>query len=162
MEHGIQISHLARNINLAEAMMAPFHVTLTDALRRCGTEAFSQLIEIIRRDHQFINLHCGTGIIATIKVMHAALSNSSCLPLILPLEPHANTNWTGKQYSEFFRETVILLFNIHPSLEICGITCAHLPALVAGLIPFLESRAEDTPRVMHIPCLNHLINLVFT
>jgi hypothetical protein len=38
MEHGIEISHLAPNIDLAEAMIAPSHVTLGDALRRCGTE----------------------------------------------------------------------------------------------------------------------------
>jgi hypothetical protein len=47
-------------------------------------------------------------------------------------------------------------------LEIRGIICDDLPAQVAGLHTFFESRAEDVPRIMHILCLNHMLSLVFT
>jgi hypothetical protein len=82
--------------------------------------------------------------------------------LVLPLEQYANPNRTGEQYSEFFRVTVNSLLDTHPPLEICGIICDNLPPQVAGLRTFLDSRAEDIPRIMHIPSMNHIINLVFT
>jgi hypothetical protein len=72
------------------------------------------------------------------------------------LEPYANANSTGERYSKFFRETV------HSPLEICGIICDNLLVQIAGLHAFLAHRAEDVPRIMQIPCLNHMTNLAFT
>jgi hypothetical protein len=92
MEHGIEISHLALDADLAEAMMALSHVTLADALYRCWTKAFSQRPEIIRRDHRLVNLLCDVGTVVTIQVVHAALSSPSSRPSVLPLEAYANTN----------------------------------------------------------------------
>jgi hypothetical protein len=92
MEHGIDINRLAPDTNLAEVIMAPLHITLADALRRFGTKVLSQRLEIIRRSYRFASLLCDAGPVLTIKVVHAALSNPSRLPLILPLEPYASIN----------------------------------------------------------------------
>jgi hypothetical protein len=161
MERGIEINHLAPDINLAEEMIVLVLITLADALRRYGTEILSQRLEMIRPDDRFVNLLCDAGTIIMTEVMHAAFSNPSRFPLVLPLEPYTNTNWTGEQYFEFFRETINSLLNVYPTLEICRIISDNLPAQVGDLHAFLESRAENVPRVMHIPCLSHLINLIF-
>jgi hypothetical protein len=77
--------------------------------------------------------------------VHAAFSNSSRFPLALSLKPYANLNWIGEEHLELFREIVNWPLAAHPPLEICEIIYNHFPAQVAGLHPFLESRAEDVP-----------------
>jgi hypothetical protein len=129
-------------------MMAFSHVTLTEALCRCETEAFGHPLKIIHRDHQFVNLLCNAGIMVTIKILHVVLSGPSCLPLVLPLEPYTNTNWTGEQYFQFFCDTANSPLHGHPPLETWGIIWDNLPARAVGLRAFLEGRAEDTPRIM--------------
>jgi hypothetical protein len=78
------------------------------------------------------------------------------------LEPYASPNRTGEQYFKFFRETSNSLLDAYLPIEICGSICDNLPAQVAGLHAFLESRAEGVPRIMCILCLNYMIKLVFT
>jgi hypothetical protein len=80
MEHGIDINRLAPDTNLAEVMMALLHITLADALRRCGTKPLSQRPEIIPRNPRFVSLRCDAGPVLTIKVVYAALSNPSRFP----------------------------------------------------------------------------------
>jgi hypothetical protein len=143
-------------------MMAPSRLTLAETLCRCQTEAFSHRLEIVRRDRRFVNLLCEARVIVTIMIGHAALSSPSRIPLVLPLERSANTNWKGEQYSEFFTETASSLPDIHPRLEICGIICDSLPAQVAGLHAFLEPRNENVFRIVYNRCLNSLIDLVCT
>jgi hypothetical protein len=46
-------------------------------------------------------------------------------------------------------------------LEICGIICKDLPALIARLHALLERRVDAGPQVIQTRCLNHMINLVF-
>jgi hypothetical protein len=81
----------------------------------------------------------------------------------LPLEPWKNTNWNAEQYEQFFRETVSKLQEQHGKhrVEICGIICDNLPAQVAGLRNFLSSEDGLRTGIFHIPCLNHMVNLVF-
>jgi hypothetical protein len=107
-----------------------------------------------------VNWLCDGVTVVAIKVVHAAFSNPSRLPLLLPLEPSANATCIFGQYFEIFRETVNSLLNAHPPSEICRSICDNLSVQVAGLHSFLEIRAEDVSRIMHIPHLNHMLNLV--
>jgi hypothetical protein len=141
--------------------MAPSRVTLNDALRRREIEYFRQRLEIVRRHHRLINLFGGAGTVVTIKVCMRRSATSSSSE-VLPLEPYANTNWTGKQYFAFFPEIFNSRRDAHPPLEICGIICNSLPVQIACLHVFLESRAEDAPRIMHRSDLDHMVNFVFT
>jgi hypothetical protein len=107
---------------------------------------------------------CDAGTVNRIKLVHAALSNPSRLTRVHPLEPYNNDNWTSDRYAAFFRDivTTISRDEVSPRIEICGIICDNLPAQVAGLREFLSSEQGQARGIMHVPCLNHMINLVLT
>jgi hypothetical protein len=49
-----------------------------------------------------------------------------------------------------------------PDIEICGIICDNQPAQIRGLSSFLSVKGGPGSGIMHVPCLNHMINLVFS
>jgi hypothetical protein len=62
---------------------------------------------------------------------------------------------------ELFRETVKFLSDHTPAMEICGVIYDNLPAQVVRLRQFLETADRLQSTIMHIPCFDPMINLIF-
>jgi hypothetical protein len=99
--------------------------------------------------------------VKSINVVHWAISNSTCLCQIIPLEPYESDGWTAADHESFLTGTVMDLYQRgSPDIEICGIVCDNLPAQISGLSSFLSIEGCPGSVIMHVPCLNHMINLV--
>jgi hypothetical protein len=162
MQDGVQAERLAHGLNFEEAVSALSHATLMQAMFICARECFTQRLHLIERGQRSMNLACEAETVTNIKVVDCAIVNPTHLPEILPLEPYENHNWTSEQYEACFRETVTWLSDHAPMMEICGVICDNLPAQVAGLRTFLETADGKCSAILHIPCVNHMVNLVFT
>jgi hypothetical protein len=149
------------NIKLEERIPVFTATSISEEIRTVGQARFNERATEIARDVRFVNFICDAGTVQRIKVVHSGLTNPSALSDFLPLLPRPNTNYDAAKYEAFFREHITELLVRFPRIEICGIICDNLPAQVAGLHAFLESDPR-WHRIMHIPCLNHMTNLVFT
>jgi hypothetical protein len=150
-------------INLTEIIPGWSEQTVTDAMVRVAQSKFDECIQIAARDVRFVCFICDAGTVVNGKVIHGAFTNPIHIDDIITLPPFENVHWDAACYQTFFRETFTTYSgeDAQASLEICGVVCDNLPAQVVGLRNFL---AEDHGRwagIMHIPCCNHMINLVF-
>jgi hypothetical protein len=161
MEAGIRMFQIDPDLNLAETILNVGHERMSEELRNCGRAVYDRRLEKIRENHGFANIICDAGTVMTMKVVHAAVSNPTRLGRILPLEPYENTNWGKREYADFFREVVDRLTQEVDDfqLQICGIICDNLPAQVAGLRRFLSSEDGKQTAILHVRCVNHMINL---
>jgi hypothetical protein len=159
LQYGARLVRAAPGVNLEEIVPAWSQATYSEVMIQCARNAFESRLRIVARDIRFVNVICDAGTVLTMKVVHCAFTNPSRLPEILPLDPYENTNWTANHYASFFHDIVT---NFGEQLEICGIICDNLPAQVAGLRQFLAMDNGRWAGVIHVPCLNHMINLVFS
>jgi hypothetical protein len=126
-----------------------------------AVESFQRQATVIARDIRLVAFICDAGAVLHIKFVYSGLAKPTAIKDILPLNPQENDDWNPEQYESFFRGSMINLLNDLPTMEIRGVICDNLLVQVAGLRRFLKSDPQ-WPAIRHIPCLNHMINIVFT
>jgi hypothetical protein len=161
MQSGGQANAIAHDRHISVALPAASHATIAQEMLTCTTEVFAQRLDVVDGDHRFVNVVCDAGTVAN-KVVHHPLANPTRFPETFGLEPYENENWTPEQYNAFFAETIAWLSEHAPRTDIpvYGVICDHVPAQVVALLQFLRNTAGVNSAIMHIPCLNHMVNRV--
>jgi hypothetical protein len=161
LESGAALRAMAPGVNLWEVIPAWSHPTIAEAVLAAAQDSFHSRLQVIARDIRFVCFLCDAGTVLNTRVVHGGFANPSCLPEVIRLLPCENLTWDALAYERFFRETIVTFTSEYPSPEICGIICDNLPAQVSGLHRFLSSQNGRWAGITQIPCLNHMINLVF-
>jgi hypothetical protein len=130
---------------------------------RVAEAQFRDCLQVVARDVRFASLICDAGTVVNSKVVHSAFTNPLHIDDIVTLPPFENYHWDARCYQTFFRQTITVDTgeDVTISLEICGVICDNFAAKMSGLRNFLSQDAGKWTGIMHVPCLNHMINLVF-
>jgi hypothetical protein len=160
----VRLRQTVPGINLAEIIPRWSEHTLSEAMIKVAEDRFTKCIQVVSRDVRFVCLICDAGTVVNSKVVHAAFTNPANIDDIVTLPPFENLDWDATASFNFFRQTVTTYAgdDATVSLEICGVVCDNLPAQVVGLQHFLASDDGHWAGIMHVPCLNHMANLVFS
>ena len=111
------------------------------------------------KEIKFINILCDAGTVNKYKCIHVMGSNPFYDNMPVLFEITTNDNYTKEKYEILFQKE----FEYAQSLDliVCSIICDNLPAQQSGLKSFLNSDNRMIRSIEHIPCLSHMINLVF-
>jgi hypothetical protein len=142
----------------AESIPRISATTLTRRIREQGEEAFRRMIEDLSGRIHYMNLLTDSGTVLGFTALHAVLTNPNYPDSILPLDTFENRNYDGDNYEAFFRSLITEIGGY--GIELVAIVCDNCPAQVNGVAQALAFFPEAG--IAHIPCVNHMTNLVFT
>ena len=110
---------------------------------------------------QYINLKIDAGSVLNAHVTHALIDSpwSDAAPLILHVSE--NSQWDVSNYEEFLVAHLQHLESFEPKLIVCSIVHDNLAAQ-ANAVSTVVSHWDTIPKIIDVPCLNHMVNLVFT
>jgi hypothetical protein len=137
-------------------IMSP--TTLTRRIHEMGQEAFDRMIEDLCGRVCYVNLLTDSGTVLGFNTLHAVLTNPNFPDTIVPFDTYENIRFTAEQYEQFFCD-MIQKVTSH-GIEIVAIICDNCPAQINGVAQALIF--HQNLGIRHIPCLNHMTNLVFT
>jgi hypothetical protein len=161
-EAAARLRRTVLGISFAELIPNWSEETLSTAMVEAAQAQFAQCIQVVSRDVRFVCLICDARTVVNSKVVHAAFTNPSRIDDIVTLPPFENLNWDRAASQMFFRQSCTTYAGDVPApSEICGVVCDNFPAQVAGLRHFLAGDDGLWAGIIHVGCLNHVINLVF-
>jgi hypothetical protein len=131
--------------------------TLTRRIRSEGTATFDRILDNISGRIRYVNLLTDSGTVLAFNTLHAVLTNPNYSDVIIPLDTYENRNFTSDDYGQFF-QSVITEIQAR-NLEIVAVICDNCAAQVNGVAQALAFL--PTLGITHMPCLNHMVNLVF-
>jgi hypothetical protein len=131
---------------------------ITRRMRLQGSEAFEAMLSDVAGRIHYVNLLTDAGTVHNFNALHAILINPHYSEDLIPFDTYENLNYTSNDYEEFYK-AIITEIREH-ELEIVAIICDNCPAQVNGLWQSLAFFPELA--ICHIPCLNHMANLVFS
>ena len=110
---------------------------------------------------QYVNLKIDAGSVLNAHVTHALVDSpwSHAAPLILHVSE--NSKWDVANYEEFLVAHLQRLEGFEPKLIVCSIVHDNLAAQ-ANAVSNVISHWDTVPKIIDVPCLNHMVNLVFT
>jgi hypothetical protein len=132
--------------------------SLTRRIRAQGQEAFERMAKDISDRIYFVSLLADSGTVLGFNSVHAMIVNPNYPRTILPLDTFENHRFTADDYEAFFRNAIKELQHYH--IELVAIVCDNCPAQLNGVAQALAFCPELS--IVHVPCFNHMINLVFT
>jgi hypothetical protein len=132
--------------------------TLTRRIREQGHEAFHRSIDEISGRIHYMNLLTDSGTVLDFSSLHAVLTNPNYPEILLPLDTFENRNNRSEDYEAVFRSLVTEVSGYN--IELVAVVCDNCPAQVNGVAQALAF--FPTLAILHIPCLNHMVNLAFT
>jgi hypothetical protein len=131
---------------------------LTRKIRTIVGGAFDRMITDISVRIHFVNLLTDSGTVLGFNAFHAVLVNPNYLDVLLPLDTDKKFNYNKDNYESVYCE---LIQQIRQSdIELISIICDNCPAQTNRVAQALVHHPGLA--ILHIPCLNHLVNLVFT
>jgi hypothetical protein len=130
---------------------------LTQQIRQQGDESFTRQLEKFTNEIRYVSFLADSGTVPGFNTVHVMIVNPDYPEKILPLESCDNHGLTGDDYEIFFRENIEFLQK--HDLEIVAVVCDNCPAQVNGVAQALVFHTSLAIR--HIPCFNHMVNLVF-
>jgi hypothetical protein len=132
--------------------------TLTRRLQEMSQEAFDRMVGGLYVRIHCMNLLTDSGTVLGFTALLATLLNPNYPGTILPLDTFENRNYDGGHYEVFFRSLISEI--IRYEIELVTIVCDNCLAQVNGVAQALAFLPN--PAILHIPCLSHIANLVFT
>ena len=108
---------------------------------------------------RFVNLKIDAGTVCKSHCTHCILDSPEAKLPPWIYEVQVNDGWTTEQYREYLCGLFDYLESHEPSLVITSIVHDNLPAQSNAVAAVLEGRKL---RVIDVPCVNHMLNLVFS
>ena len=127
-------------------------------IREYANEEADRALSIYQR-LRLVNMKVDAGSVLRSHVTHCLVDSTldpTLISLVMPAA--ANNNWKTADYSVFFLTRTQQVQD--KGLRICSIVHDNLPAQSNALDRIIAT-SEERPRILDIPCFNHLINLVF-
>jgi hypothetical protein len=131
---------------------------LTRRIREIGVDTFDRMMSDFPTRIHYANLVTDAGTVLGFNAFHALLINPNYPDVVIPLDTYENLNFNSENYELAFRELIRQWGRYH--VEPVSIICDNCPAQVNGVAQALAFYEELT--ILHNPCLNHIVNLVFT
>jgi hypothetical protein len=132
--------------------------TLTRRIRELGADVFERMVMDFSSRIHYANLVTDAGTVLGFNAFHALLSNPNYPDVSLPLDTYENLNFNSENYEQVFRELISQCER--SQIDVVSIICDNCPAQVNGVTQALAFYPHLG--ILHIPCLNHMVNLVFT
>jgi hypothetical protein len=132
--------------------------SMTRRIREQGAEAFERMMKDMRTKVCYVNLIADSGTVLRFNAVHAMAVNPNFPANVLPLDTFENRNFTGDDYEAFFRNAIAELTT--RGVEVVAVVCDNCPAQLNGVAQALLFFPDLG--ILHIPCFNHMVNLVFT
>lgn len=132
--------------------------TLTNNLIKVASEEEDK-IKYFLQNIRYVNVAIDTGTTNGISVLHFVLSNPYYPYDVFPYKSIENNNFQDDEYHVAVSNVVHNLF--HPGFEVISLICDSQAAQTKGVTDFLMICTEEPLSILYIPCINHLINLVF-
>jgi hypothetical protein len=106
----------------------------------------------------YVNLLTGSGTVLGLNAFHAVLVNPNSLDVPLPVDTYENLGHNPDNYEAVYCELIqqIRQYNI----ELVSMICGNCPAQINGVTQAFVHHPDLA--TLHIPCLNHMVNLIFT
>jgi hypothetical protein len=135
------------------------NITIGEILKTSAEKLFMTKNKQYANEIHFVNLLVDAGTVLQARTIHAVLSNPNYPSIVIPFKSEENHNFTSIEYCDFFRRITEAVST--DGFEIAGCIIDNLPAQVRGLYDFFESATGINKFIIHIPCFNQLVNLVF-
>ena len=130
-------------------------------LQAIGKEEFQSTLKLCK-SIRYINLAVDAGTVLQYHCLHSLITNPYYNQFPRLLETYEiKIAYTAEQYSEYF--SIVTSQLIELGIQICGIVIDNLPVQVKGLNDWITNNQDNRVRaIVHVPCLAHSLNLVFT
>jgi hypothetical protein len=115
------------------------------------------ITDISGRIHD-VNLLTDSGTVLGFNAFRAILVNPNYLDVLLPLDTYEPLNYNSNNCDAVYCELIQQIRQY--DIELVSIICDNCPAQINGVAQALVHHPGLA--LLHIPCLNHLMNLVFT
>lgn len=133
--------------------------TLSEKIIDISKKTESSIIEHFQEDIKYVNLLTDTGTFNGFSVLHFIALNPNFPMDIWPIDNFENQNFTADQYSETINN--VIGFLNHNDIEVVSIIADSQSAQTKGIIQYIFKSEGMNAAIYHIPCLNHITNLVF-
>ena len=141
---------------------------LSEEIHRVAKEKRGDIIGMYNLQ-RYVNLKVDSGTILQSKVLQMLLDSKTfsgktpirrqnIAHLVLPVRN--SQRFYAEDYEAYFIEMFSYILKRIPNAIICSISHDNLPAQVKGLRNALQR--EEFQGIIDIPCMNHMINLIFT
>ena len=130
-------------------------------LQAISKEEFQSTLKLCK-SIRYINLAVDAGTVLQYHCLHSLITNPYYDQFPRLLETYEiKIAYTAEQYSEYF--SIVTSQLIELGIQICGIVIDNLPVQVKGLNDWITNNQDNRVRaIVHVPCLAHSLNLVFT
>jgi hypothetical protein len=132
--------------------------TISDTIRDQGHGDFDDMIEDARDRLCSVTLLTDSGTVLRFNTLHAVLVNPNFPEAVIPFDVQENLDFDAIHYEEFFKKQIADIRD--HGIELVAIICDNCPAQLDGVVDSLAF--FDNLGITHIPCFNHMVNLVFT
>jgi hypothetical protein len=158
MAHGQELCRADPDLKLHHAFRRSSVPVFSDSMRSRGAAFFEQRMSEFGKQCRFVNFLCNSGTIHGVSLLHAAVTNQSCLAHVKPLKPRKNVD-SARDYCMLFQA-------VHDQLrrsecELCGMVGDNLQAQVTGAEQFIQNHEDRTMLVARLTCCNHTVNSIF-
>ena len=118
--------------------------------------------QVLIREYQkieFINIKIDAGTVLNSHVTHAIADSpwGNLVPWVLDVQ--ANCRWDTSNYEQFLIQHLQTISRV-PNLCVCSVVHDNLAAQ-SNAVATVLSTWDSVPRILDIPCFNHMANLVF-
>lgn len=133
--------------------------TVETEVRRYAEEEVHQLIQEYQK-LEYVNLKIDAGTVINSHVTHALIDSpfGDIVPWILDVAE--NDRWDTSDYETFLLAHLQRIECDAPRVRICAVIHDNLPSQANAVFNVLRSW-DRRPRILDVPCFNHLVNLVF-
>lgn len=118
-----------------------------------------ELMEYFKDNIRFINILTDAGTFNSFKVQHFIAANPNFQSVIWPVDNFENTNFKSQQYKDTIKKVIDPLHK--NELEVVAIIADNQSSQTKGIIDYIKSEKGLSSAIYHIPCINHIINLIF-
>ena len=134
------------------------HTSIEKEIRRLASEETKEVIAGYKQV-RFVNMKVDAGTVLRAHVTHALIDNPFVELIPWILDAVENDSWDTHDYESFILSRIQLVQN--EGIHIAAIIHDNL-AVQANAVTNVLNSLEQCPRTLDIPCLNHMLNLVFT
>ena len=143
----------------AEDIARPYsRISIESMVRQIAADETQVLIREYQKI-EFINIKIDAGTVLNSHVTHAIADSpwGNLVPWVLDVQ--ANCRWDTSNYEQFLIQHLQTVSMV-PNLCVCSVVHDNLAAQ-SNAVATVLSTWDSVPRILDIPCLNHMANLVF-
>ena len=154
-----QYSSPKMNVKLrADDIAWPFsRVSIEPCVRNIATAEVERVICEYEK-LGYVNLKIDAGSVLRCHTTHAIADNPTCQIIPWIMDAAQNLNWDTHDYESFLLQRIQLIRS--HNILVCSVIHDNLAAQANAVQTVLES-LEERPKVVDIPCFNHMLNLAF-